>query len=364
MDASNVFGMTEQELESAFTELGLPGYRAEQVFYWLYNRGVKCFDEMGNLPKTLRAELAQSFRIDRPEVLSERSSSDGTRKMLVGLADAARVEAVLIPSEKAGEKTSKRLTLCLSTQTGCALDCAFCATALMKRPRNLTAGEIIGQYLAIQAVSTQRISNLVYMGMGEPLLNYDETMKSVELITHERTCGPGAAHITISTAGLPDGIRRLADEGRKTKLAISLHASDDALRERLMPVNKRYPLPALIDAADYYYRKTRKRITWEYILFDGLNDGEADLRRLLKLAGRVPSKFNLIPYHPSGQVRGNGEMRLAPSPPSRIQAFADRLRERNITVMLRSSSGVDIDAACGQLALRPESALPRSQEFA
>lgn len=355
MEALNLFGQTLDELRSLLQERGMPRYRAEQVFYWMYNRRVTDFGLMTNLPKAERTALAESFRITHPVIAGEQNSADGTRKFLFTLEDDLRVETVLIPSETEEAGRPKRLTLCLSTQVGCPLDCAFCATASMKMRRNARAGEIVGQYFGALAASGQRITNLVYMGMGEPMLNYDETMKSIDLITHETTCGVGSAHITVSTAGLVDGIRRMADEQRKAKLAISLHSTDDALRSVLMPINRKYPLSELIAAAEYYYRATRRRITWEYILFDGLNDTEADVQRLLRLMRRVPSKVNLIPFHPIDSALSHPpRLELRPTPPARIEQFAEALRAGNATVMLRSSSGRDIDAACGQLAVRSQ----------
>ncbi len=353
MTKKNIFGFTIPELRELLAEKGIERYRAEQIFYWLYNRGAEGFEEMTNLSKALRGELAEAFTITPPRIDREQRSSDGTRKFLLVLEDGLKIESVLIPSESAEEGRPKRLTLCVSTQAGCPLDCRFCATASMKLKRNLAPGEITGQYLAIQKVSERRITNLVFMGMGEPLLNYDNVMKSVEIITHEKTCGVSSSHITISTAGLVDGIRRMADEKRKVKLAISLHTADDALRLALMPIHKKYNLDALLGAAEYYYRATRKRITWEYILFDGLNDTPEALNKLIKFIRRVPSKVNIIPFHPIDGVFPAGRSEgLRSTPPHRIEAFAQALREKNVTVMIRSSSGRDIDAACGQLAVK------------
>ncbi|MBR9975392.1 MAG: 23S rRNA (adenine(2503)-C(2))-methyltransferase RlmN [Bacteroidetes bacterium] len=349
----NLFGLSVAELQDVCEGAGLPRFRGEQLFYWLHNRGVETFDECMNLPKTLRAELATSFRIAHPEAVTEQHSTDGTRKFLLRLEDGRNIETVLIPSESEEAGQPKRLTICVSTQVGCPLDCRFCATASMKLKRNLTPGEIFGQYLAVQKRSASRVTNLVFMGMGEPMLNYENVMAAAELLTHEKTAAIAASHITLSTAGLADGIRRMADEGRKIKLAISLHATTDELRLRLMPINKKYPLAEIIDAAEYYHRLTRRRITWEYILFDGLNDGVDDVRRLAKLTRRVPSKVNIIPFHPIGAAYPDGmPMQLLSPPRAHIEEFAQRLRDVHVTVMLRSSSGRDIDAACGQLAVR------------
>jgi 23S rRNA (adenine2503-C2)-methyltransferase len=349
----NLFGKTLEELEEVCLSAGLPRFRSEQLIYWLYNRGVMDFEACDNLPKPLRAQLSERHAIIHPAVAAEQQSTDGTRKFLLTLTDGRQVESVLIPSESEEEGQPKRLTICVSTQVGCPLDCKFCATASMKLKRNLTPGEIAGQYLVVQKHSARRITNLVFMGMGEPLLNYDAVIKAVDIMTHEKSGGLAHSHITLSTAGLVDGIRRMADEGRKIKLAVSLHATTDDLRLRLMPINRKWPLADLLEAVEYYYRKTRRRITYEYILFDGLNDGDADVRRLVRVARRVPSKINIIPFHPIDNAWPDGiPMQLEPTPWPRIEAFARQLREHNVTVMLRSSSGKDIDAACGQLAVR------------
>ncbi|MDT8323136.1 MAG: 23S rRNA (adenine(2503)-C(2))-methyltransferase RlmN [Bacteroidota bacterium] len=351
-ERKNIFGLTHAELEEEMLRADLPRFRAEQLFYWLHNRGVTQFEDCGNLPKTLRAQLQAQYRITHPTRAREQASADGTRKFLFTLADGRSVETVLIPSESDEEGATKRLTICVSTQVGCPLDCKFCATASMKLKRNLTAGEIFGQYHAVQRLTPQRITNLVYMGMGEPMLNYENVMRSVEILTHEKSGGIAASHITLSTAGLADRILRMADEQRKIKLAISLHATTDELRQRLMPINRKFPLEALLNAAEHYYRRTRRRITYEYILFDGVNDGEEDVRRLVRLTRRVPSKVNIIPFHPIDSAYPEGlPLQLAPTPRPRIEAFAAALRAQHVTVMLRSSSGHDIDAACGQLAV-------------
>ncbi|MBE0643668.1 MAG: 23S rRNA (adenine(2503)-C(2))-methyltransferase RlmN [Bacteroidetes bacterium] len=349
----NLFGETLEELRETCASSGLPRFRGDQLFHWLYRRGVTSFTECANLPIPLRETLAAQYVIRHPEIVQEQRSSDGTRKFLLRLADGRDIETVLIPSESEDEGQPRRLTICVSTQVGCPLDCKFCATASMKLKRNLTPGEIFGQYLAVQQRTDQRITNLVFMGMGEPLLNYENVMRSVDILTHEKTEGIAASHITLSTAGLVEGIRRMANEERKIKLAVSLHATTDELRRRLMPINKKHPLDEILSAIEYYYQHTRRRITWEYILFDGLNDSELDARRLARLSRRVPSKVNIIPFHPIASAYPDGLPLALLSPPrAHIEEFARQLREMRVTVMLRSSSGKDIDAACGQLAVR------------
>lgn len=349
----DIFGYSLEELRDACVDAGLERYRGEQLFYWLYNRGIDDFSACANMPKGAREHLAAQYRIGHPALLREQHSADGTRKFLFALADGRNIETVLIPSESEEDGAPKRLTLCVSTQVGCPLDCRFCATASMKLKRNLTAGEIVGQWRVAQRLTPSRITNLVFMGMGEPLLNYDNVLRAVDILTHEKTGGIAAGRITLSTAGMVEGIRRLADEGRKIKLALSLHATTDELRLRLMPINKKYPLRTLIEALEYYHARTGMRITYEYILFDGVNDSDDDVRRLVKLARRIPSKVNIIPFHPIDNAWPDGApVGLLPTPRPRIEAFAQALRERHVTVMLRSSSGKDIDAACGQLAVR------------
>ncbi|MCZ7558612.1 MAG: 23S rRNA (adenine(2503)-C(2))-methyltransferase RlmN [Bacteroidia bacterium] len=355
---NNIFGYTLAELEEASTQAGLPRYRAEQLFYWLYNRRVDDFSEFHNVPRLIRESLSEKYIIRKPLVRKEQTSADGTQKFLFGLEDGRAVETVLIPAESDDRDQPRRLTICVSTQVGCPLDCRFCATASMKLKRNLTTGEIVGQYMAVQKRTDARITNLVFMGMGEPMLNMDNVMRAVGIITHEKTGGIAASRITLSTAGMVEGIRRMADEGWKIKLALSLHATTDDLRLQLMPINKKYPLAVVMDAIEYYYRKTRMRVTYEYILFNGLNDGVEDARRLVKIARRVPPKVNIIPFHPADVSSDtDAATTLEATPRWRIEEFADALRASNITVMLRSSSGLDIDAACGQLALREPASL-------
>ena len=349
----NMFGLTEQGLLQSLDAFGLESYRARQLFYWLYNRRTTDFNDMRNLSKVLRAELARHYVIEHPGIAAMHDSDDGTRKFLLDLHDGLRIESVLIPSESNDPGQRQRLTLCLSTQVGCPLNCRFCATASMKLQRDLTPGEIVGQYVAAQNTTDDHITNLVYMGMGEPFLNYEAVMESVDIITHELTGGVGAHRITISTAGMVGGIRRLADEKRNVKLAISLHATTDELRKELMPIDIRHPLKDVIEAAEYYYRQTRRRVTYEYILFDGLNDADDDIRRLVALTRRIPSKVNLIPFHPIDVSTTTGlPGTLRPTSGASIDAFAQKLRAQHVTVMLRSSSGKDINAACGQLAVR------------
>jgi 23S rRNA (adenine2503-C2)-methyltransferase len=366
----NLKGLSLQELQEFVESLGEKKYRAAQLFSWMYARAATSFDEMTDISKEFRTVLASCARIDSTEVARKSTSpTDGTTKFLFRLNDGLMIESVLIPSgdpespdeedDDAQDDTApgKRLTLCVSTQVGCPLDCKFCATGTMGFLRNLTAGEIVDQVLQAQRFSDRRITNLVYMGMGEPMLNYDAVMKSVDLITDDRSLNIGTRHITISTAGYADRIRQMADEQRKMKLALSLHSLDTVKRTQLMPVTKKFSVEELMESLEYYYRKTRRRPTFEYIPFEGYNDTAEDVRRFVKLSKRIPCKVNIIPFHSIAftGIAGFGAT-LRPTPGERIEKFAQALRDAKITVMVRTSSGEDIEAACGQLAVQEEQA--------
>jgi 23S rRNA (adenine2503-C2)-methyltransferase len=348
----NLKGLMIDEIASFVEEIGEQHYRANQIFYWLYNKGVSSFAEMTDVSKSLRAKLDEVACIEQIRLVrTQISRHDGTSKFLFELHDGSKIESVLIPAESADDSEGKRLTLCISTQVGCALDCKFCATGIMGYKRNLNASEIVDQLLQVQKQSQKRITNLVYMGMGEPLMNYDNVLKSVDIVTNERSIAISAKHITISTVGLADKIIQLADDRKKVKLAISLHSTDNALRTRLMPINTKFNLESLMAAVQYYYKKTKRRPTYEYILFDDLNDTDEDIKRFTRLARMVPCKTNIIPFHPIEFTKPTGfAARLRPS--RHTEKFIEKLRRANLTVMVRSSAGEDIDAACGQLAVR------------
>jgi 23S rRNA (adenine2503-C2)-methyltransferase len=362
---TNLKGFTLHELQQFVLSLGEPAFRARQLFDWLYGKQASTFEAMTSLSKRTRTKLQEVATIENLRLIeTQQSRLDGTKKLLFELSDGERIESVLIPSEAAddeelGVRKRPRLTLCVSTQVGCPLDCAFCATAAMGFVRNLTAGEIIDQVFQAGRIAGRRITNLVYMGMGEPLMNYDNVMKSVEIIT--TGVGIAARRITVSTAGWAERIRQMADEGRKVKLAVSLHSLDNRVRTNLMPINRKFDVEELIDAVQYYYRKTKLRVTYEYILFDGLNDRDEDIRRLIDLSKSVPSKVNIVPYHSIERTHPTGlSASLRPTPLRRTEIFVKRLREAHVTVFVRSSAGEDIDAACGQLAiLRPQRQQPR-----
>jgi 23S rRNA (adenine2503-C2)-methyltransferase len=314
---------------------------------------------MTDLGKHFRSRLEEAAVIGGVVIQDRRrSDQDGTVKLLFSLVDGLRVESVLIPpassfrdGDAGEEEEQKRLTMCVSTQVGCPLDCAFCATGTMGFNRNLTPGEIVAQVLAARQETGKRITNVVFMGMGEPLLNYDAVMKAAGLLT--AGAGVASRRMTVSTAGRVEEIRRMADERRRIKLAVSLHSAVDATRTRLMPINRKFGLPVLMEAVEYYYRRTKLRLTYEVIFFDGVNDAPSDVRHLIALARRVPSKINIIPFHTIAFTRPAGfAASLAPSP--RMEEIAEELRAAHLTVLVRTSAGEDIDAACGQLALAGE----------
>jgi 23S rRNA (adenine2503-C2)-methyltransferase len=275
------------------------------------------------------------------------SANTKTEKYLFQTDDNRKIESVIIPDKE-------RNTLCISTQVGCPLDCKFCATGLMGYKRNLTTGEVVDQYLlSAKQKGKKTITNIVYMGMGEPLLNYETTIKSAEIFTHELTKGLSRTRITISTAGIPHKIVELADTGLRVKLALSLHSPFDDIRTKIMPINKKYSLHENIEALKYYARATKTRITFEYTMLKNLNDRNEDVRALTKLCAQLPSKINIIPFNSIKHMSPGGiSSELEPTPYAEILAFADKLRNNNLTVMIRDTQGDDIAAACGQLAVK------------
>ncbi len=345
------------ELQSFLNARGIPPYRAMQIMQAVYAQRKADWSHVSALPDVLRAELDALLRFNSLHCEQQQVSADGTVKFLFGLVDNAQIESVWIPSESVQDDGKpKRQTLCVSTQAGCPLGCTFCATATLRLQRNLECAEIVEQVLMAQQLLGRDISNIVFMGMGEPLLNYDNVMNAIDIITMPEAKLVPAKRITLSTAGIVPGILRMADEKRTVKLALSLHATTNGLREKLMPIARQYSLEELGNALEYYYRATRNPITFEYILFDGLNDSPLDAKRLARLSRRVPTKVNVIPFHSIDFTHPEGlGAQLRPSPPERFKAFIRELQSLDVHVMIRSSSGVDIDAACGQLALSHES---------
>lgn len=337
-------GLTLPELENFVIELGWEKFRAKQIFKWIYNKQVDNFSQMTDIPKHYREELSRVAQINELKLLTfEKSNCDGTIKFLFELKDGEKIESVLIPDES-------RLTLCVSTQVGCPIDCKFCATGAMGFRRNLTAGEIIDQIIQAQKYAERRITNIVFMGMGEPLLNLKNLIKAIDIITNDDGIRIGARKITISTVGIPDKIKELADTGRKVKIALSLHTLDENLRSKLIPIASKYPISSLLEALRYYYKKIGLRITYEYILFDGLNDRDEDVENLVELAKMIPCKINLLKFHPVDFIRIDPILKIL-KPSRKLEEFAQKLRENNLTVFVRSNAGEDIKAACGQLAI-------------
>ncbi len=326
-------------------------FRADQLYDWLYIRRAGPVSYMSNLPKDLRTALELRYSIPTLTVQHVSKSADGTKKFLFGLDDNRSIETVLIPSEMRGERIPRR-TLCVSTQVGCPLDCKFCATASLKLKRNLTTAEILLQIFEVERITGEAITNLVFMGMGEPMLNYEHLVRALRIITDPRTEMLVARRVTVSTSGIPEAIRNFANEGLNVKLALSLHATTNALRTQLMPINKRYPLEEVLSAMETYYKTTGRPVTYEYILFDGLNDSHADATRLAKIARRVPSRVNIIPFHPIDFTHPTGfASELRPASQAAFERFIMLLRDAGVTALVRTSSGKDIEAACGQLAL-------------
>lgn len=340
------------ELQEFVEGFGEKRYRAEQLFRWIYGKCTSSFDEMTDISSSFRSFLQEHAALGSITEVHRSTSLDGTIKFLFRLSDEQYIESVLIPPSSDTHDADHRLTICVSTQVGCPVGCVFCATGTMGFTRNLTAGEIVEQVIVVQRHSSKRISNIVFMGMGEPMLNYENVLKAISLLNDDKGLNIGARHITLSTAGYAEKIRLLAHERIPVKLALSLHTLDDTKRKQLMPIARKYSVDELIDALVYYYRVTRRRPTLEYILFENFNDTEDDCQRLIELGKRLPCKVNLIPYHPIDFVRPSiGGLALKPTSPDAIEQFAHRLRKGNLTVMVRRSSGKDIRAACGQLAV-------------
>ncbi len=341
-------GLTEIELENYFTEIGEPKFRAKQVFNWVYNHLITDFDEMNNLPKDLRLKLNETSTLLSLDVHKiYKSTENNTSKIVFVTYDNRFIEAVVISD-------NDRNTLCISTQVGCPLDCKFCATGVMGYKRNLTSAEIIDQYLiACKEFGKNNITNIVYMGMGEPLLNYDNTLRSLDILTNELSLGVSRNRITVSTAGITPRIIDLADNGPRIKLALSLHSTFNDIRSKIMPINNKYPLDMVIDALKYYTSKVKSRVTFEYTLLKGINDRNEDVKGIAKICSQIPSKINIIPFNSIKHIEPNGiSAELEPTSKEEMYLFADKLRNKNITVMIRDTQGDDIAAACGQLAIK------------
>ncbi|HEY5814571.1 MAG TPA: 23S rRNA (adenine(2503)-C(2))-methyltransferase RlmN [Terrimicrobiaceae bacterium] len=343
----DLLSITQQEQADRLEELGQPRYRASQLCAWIYQRRAKAFDEMTDLPAGLRAQFAEQFTLRPLEVVTEIGSTDTTRKFLFRLTDGQMIEAVLIPASPAlyGERSDRR-TACISSQVGCAFGCKFCASGLDGVKRNLTAGEIVAQFLALEELSKEKINNVVFMGMGEPFANYENLMRAIGILNAPWGIGLGARNMTVSTSGLVQRIRDFADQPLQVRLAISLHAATDAVRTQIMPINRKYPLPELLAACAHYCSRKNQRLTFEYILIRDLNDTEEQAQALASHARRLQAKVNLIPYN---RVEGLEWERPAPIVQER---FLKLLKARGVAATLRREKGHDIAAACGQLRLQ------------
>ncbi|HMU45398.1 MAG TPA: 23S rRNA (adenine(2503)-C(2))-methyltransferase RlmN [Chitinophagaceae bacterium] len=338
----NIRHLSFEELEKYFEEIGEKKFRVKQVYEWLWLKPVQSFDQMTNISKELRQKLSEQFTFPSLSVDATQTSADGTIKTRFKTFDGHLVEGVLIP-------TTSRYTACVSSQIGCSLSCKFCATGYMDRKRNLDFDEIYDEVVLINKQCGEsygkKISNIVFMGMGEPLLNYKNVLKSIERITSPEGLGMSPRRITVSTAGVAKGIRQLGDDKVKFKLALSLHAANDAKRHEIMPINDSNNIKTLVDALNYFYKQTKNEITFEYILFKDFNDSLKDADELIKIYRQVPADLiNLIEYNPIDFAT------FKKPEEQKIQAFMEYLEKHRVNVRLRRSRGKDIDAACGQLA--------------
>lgn len=336
------------ELAAKLAKLGEPAYRADQVLQWVYEKQAKTFGEMTNLSASLRGKLEGGFVLNAVQALRTRSATDTTEKFLFQLHDGSLIETVLIPATPGLTSSSDRHTVCVSTQVGCAYGCKFCASGLDGVKRNLSAAEIVDQVLHVQKLSGEKVSNIVVMGMGEPLANYDNLLRALRIINAPWALGIGARKITVSTVGLVPRIRQLADDPLQIRLAVSLHGATDEVRERIMPVNKKHPLKELLAACDYYVNTKHRMMTFEYILIDGVNDSLEQAHKLGAIARRLRAKVNLIPYNPVEGLLWRRPDR------DRCKMFQHTLKSHGVTSTLRMEKGTDINAACGQLRLQHE----------
>lgn len=351
----NLLDFNRADMEAFFVEHGEKAFRASQVIQWIHQHGVTDFEQMSNISKSLRTRLAEIAEIRLPEVIVDQASIDGTHKWLLRLDSGNSIETVYIPEGTRG-------TLCVSSQIGCALDCSFCSTGKQGFNRNLSTGEIISQVLvANRAMGVDKdgervVTNVVMMGMGEPLLNFDNVVRAMDIMQDDFAYGISKRRVTLSTAGVVPGLDRLLSVS-DVSLALSLHAPNDKLRDELVPLNKKYPIKDVLAACNRYMDgKNRRRVTIEYVMLDGVNDSDADARELVKLLKHVPSKVNLIPFNPFPQSH------YKRSPAKRIARFADILIQAGLVTITRKTRGDDIDAACGQLAGKVKDKTRRTEQ--
>ncbi len=343
MNKPIIRNLTLKELSTWLNQFNHSSYRAKQIYYWLWNKNIRQFDEIKNLPKNLIKQLEENFILDIIQIKNIQVSIDKTQKVAFELYDKFIVEGVVIPS-------SNRVTACISTQVGCPVKCSFCATGQMGFKRNLNVGEIIDQVILLNKISeeqfNQKLTNIVIMGMGEPFLNYENTINALQIITSPETMNWSANRITLSTVGIPDVIERFSDENIKVKLAVSLHSPIQSNREQIIPISKKYVLDDLISSLKKYVKKTKKEITFEYLMLHQFNDTLKDAKELLKICSKLKSKVNLISYN---NVDG---VHFKCSDETNILRFYNYLKSKNINVKIRESRGHDIDAACGQLSIK------------
>lgn len=343
---TNIFNYTHEQLTEKLLSLGEKKFRATQLFSWIYEKNVLDFQEMSDISKSSIALLQEHFTFDLPRLHSRQDSSDGTIKLLLELSDGALIETVLMRYEYGN-------SVCVTSQVGCNMGCKFCASGLLKKKRDLTSGEMLGQVYTVNTMLKEedakgRVSHVVIMGIGEPFDNYDNIMSFIRIINHPKAFAIGARHITVSTCGIVPRIKQFAHEGIQVKLAISLHGPTDEIRSQIMPINNRYPVDEVIEAAKYYESVTNKRVTFEYILIDGVNDSLSEAKALVALVKDMLAFVNLIPYNP---VDEHGFKR---SKQSSQRAFFDYLMQNGVNTTLRKEFGSDIDAACGQLRAKKE----------
>lgn len=340
-EKKDIRALSKEQLRDFFVTQGDKAFRGNQVYEWLWSKGAHQFEDMTNVAKATRQMLEDNFVINHIKVDQMQRSEDGTVKNAVRLHDGLIVESVLIPTET-------RTTACVSSQVGCSLDCNFCATARLKRMRNLNPDEIYDQVVAIDNESKlyfdRPLSNIVFMGMGEPLMNYNNVMKAIDKITSPEGLGMSPKRITVSTSGIPKMIKKLADDEVRFKLAVSLHSAIDATRSQIMPFSENFPLKDLRESLEYWYAKTKSRVTYEYVVWKGINDDKKSIDALVKFCKYVPCKVNLIEYNPID----DGEFQQASE--QAIKDYITALERNDIVVKVRRSRGKDIDAACGQLA--------------
>ena len=344
-DKKDIRALTKEQLRTFFIENNDKAFRGNQVYEWLWQKSARSFDQMTNLSKKTREMLQNNFVINHVKVDKMQKSIDGTIKNAIKLHDNLVVESVLIP-------TKKRTTACISSQVGCSLDCNFCATAKLKRMRNLNADEIYDQVVEIDKQSrlyhNRKLTNIVFMGMGEPLLNYNNVMESIAKITNDEGLGMAAKRITLSTVGIPKMIKKMADEEVKFNLAVSLHSAIDEVRSKLMPINTKNDLESLLESLQYWYQKTKRKVTFEYLVLQGYNDRLEDIKALVKYCKKIPSKVNIITYN---AIEGEP---FQPAKKEIVNQYVNELEANGIVAKVRKSRGDDIDAACGQLANKLE----------